>query len=157
MLINSALRQFVTLQEEMEWFQSREGLHTGTTCTLAVVCQRQFVILHCGDSRAYRLGKKEIQLTTDHSCCGKLTRCLGETGFQRPDVHTGRLGKKEMLLLCTDGFCREAPAAFFRETLGKGQGTLEERICQVGQFLLACGEQDNLTAVALQREGRRAE
>ena len=153
-LVNSAIRQFMHIQEELEWFQKKENLRSGTTCTMALVCRGEFVVVHCGDSRAYLLGRKEQCLTRDHTLDGKLLRCLGDQGFQKPDIYMGKIRQGEILLLCTDGFCREAPTGFFQESLWKQNGCLKEKVECVGRFLLAHGERDNLTAVALQAEGR---
>ena len=148
-LSHSALRQLMKVQEEMEWYEKEQKMRCGTTCTMAVVCQNRYVLLHSGDSRAYLLGKKERQLTADHQLQGRLARCMGDFGFQRPDILRGRMSGGEILLLCTDGFCSSAPAGFFGESLQQNEAGLWG-LEQIGRFLLAHGEQDNLTAAALQ-------
>lgn len=151
-LERSAVRQMMSLQEEMEWYEKNYDLRCGTTCTMAVVCNRRFLVLHCGDSRAYLLGKKERQLTTDHRCDNRLMKCIGDFGFQRPDKICGKLKKGEILLLCTDGYCSGAPEGFFLESLirkNAEESALSKDLQKVGRFLLAHGEQDNLTAAAL--------
>lgn len=166
-LARSAIRQLKEVQEEMEWHERSQGIRCGATCTMALVWGGRFLLLHCGDSRAYLIGKKERCLTCDHHEQGKLAKCVGDFGFQRPDVICGRIRRGEILLLCTDGYCGGAPEGFFLESLGvngrsdgkkkwnKGEDmtALDDGLQRIGRFLLAHGEQDNLTAVALRHGG----
>lgn len=148
----SVLRELRQIQEEMERFQRRENLCMGTTCTLALVKKSRFLLFHLGDSRAYRIGKKERCLTKDHQQDGVLRRCMGAFGYQEPDVRPGRLRRDELLLLCTDGFCRMIPEGFLKGCFYEGrQGreTFYKRLKGVAGFLKAQGEKDNQTAVLL--------
>lgn len=149
-LAHSALRQLSGLQAEMEWHEKEQGIRCGTTCTMAVVCGSRYLLIHSGDSRAYLIGKKERVLTRDHQQEGRLARCMGDFGFQKPDIAAGRLRKGEVLLLCTDGYCGGAPEGFFQQCFAQGEGeALEDTLNRIGRFLLAHGEKDNLSAVAL--------
>ena len=157
LLEKSSVRSLRRIQEEMEWQEKNGQFYSGTTCTMAVVYRRRYLLVHIGDSRAYRIGKKECCLTTDHHQDGKLSRCIGDFGFCRPDIQTGRLRKKEILLLCTDGFCTGAPDGFWgqcfrgtnQKTAGEAQQSLQENLNRTGRFLLAHGAADNLTAAAV--------
>lgn len=146
------------IQERIERHEKAEGIFCGTTCTMALIKGRRFVLLHTGDSRAYLIGKKERRLTLDHQKNGALCRCMGAFEFQFPDVRTGRIGRGEMLLLCTDGFCRLAPEGFLKGGLFSQDGeknVLYRRLRGMGGFLRAQGEKDNQTAVLLLYAGKR--
>lgn len=146
------------IQERIECYERAEGFCCGTTCTMALVKGKRFVLLHVGDSRAYLIGKKERCLTLDHRKNGALCRCVGAFGFQFPDVRTGRLKTGEMLLLCTDGFCRMAPEGFFKGSLfseKEKNNVLYRRLKGMGSFFRAQGEKDNQTAVLLFLAGRK--
>ncbi|MDO4331463.1 MAG: serine/threonine-protein phosphatase [Eubacteriales bacterium] len=157
-----ALHALFSLQEQIERMEREEEICCGTTCTMAIVKGRQYLLLHTGDSRAYLIGKKEKRLTQDHHDGRALRRCLGAFGFQEPDAVYGTLKRKEMLLLCTDGFCRLAPEGFFkgclisRETAAEKSGYYK-RLKGMGNFLKAQGEKDNMTAVCYMRSGREQE
>lgn len=145
------------IQERMERCEKAEGICCGTTCTMALVRGKRYVILHVGDSRAYLIGKKERCLTRDHQKDGALSRCVGAFSFQFPDVLSGRMKRGEMLLLCTDGFCSLAPEGFIKGSLfhGKcGKNVLYKRLKGMGSFLRTQGERDNQTAVLLLYAGR---
>jgi serine/threonine protein phosphatase PrpC len=108
----------------------------GTTCVAALVLRERLVVGWVGDSRAYWLTDRGIELLTrDHSWVNEavasgeatleaamrsphahdLTRCLGpvEAGGASspvsPDVVTRRLVAKGVLLLCTDGLWNYYP------------------------------------------------
>jgi serine/threonine protein phosphatase PrpC len=108
----------------------------GTTCVAALVLRERLTVGWVGDSRAYWLTDRGIDLLTrDHSWANEavasgeatlaealrsphahaLTRCLGphEAGQAPqpvdPDVITRRLASKGVLLLCTDGLWNYYP------------------------------------------------
>ena len=159
----SALGTFLQIQEKLEKAQRENGICCGTTCTMALVKDGNYMIFHTGDSRAVcirgrkgrcRPGGRERILTKDHCEGGALRRCLGAFGFQAPDVIFGRLGRGEMLLLCTDGFYRQAAKGFFSGCLAQEPEDASEdykRLKGAAGFLKAQGERDNLTALLYRR------
>lgn len=153
----SALAWLFSVQQKLEACERAEGICCGTTCTMALVKGRRFLLLHTGDSRAYVIGRRERQLTCDHHEGAALNRCVGAFGFQRPDVIRGHFKKGEQLLLCTDGFCRLAQEGFLKGCLWVQESLIQERKPELfyrrlkgtGSFLTAQGERDNMTALLL--------
>lgn len=140
------------IQEKMEHCERAEGIRCGTTCTMALVRGRRFVLLHVGDSRAYLLGRKERALTQKHRKGSALSRCIGAFAFHYPDVLEGRLGRREMLLLCSDGFCDRLKTGFLADAfmrVRRDKAALAGKLKEIGAFLRRQGEQDNQTAVLL--------
>ena len=147
-------------QEQLERCEREEGICCGTTCTMALVKGRDFALIHSGDSRAYRIGRKEQLLTRDHKRDGMLCRCIGAFGFEEPDVLFGRLRPGDLLVLCSDGFSGMLPEGFLISGLSGEEakaGTYFKRLKGMGSFIMAQGEKDNLTALALRccRKGGR--
>lgn len=125
--IPDLLKKIVCFSNDMladENIKRRTGGLMGTTVVAAVVRGNNVTVAHCGDSRAYLIGKKSIkQMTKDHSVvqelvdAGKLTpqqaanhpnrnvitRALGVEKGIRPDVTGFRIQKGDILLLCSDG------------------------------------------------------
>ena len=107
---------------------SEKGM--GTTLTVALVMRadaegnRDIIVGHVGDSRAYIFSNKEIRLLTKddslvwqyyargiikfeemrtHKERNVITQALGGDTLEKPQVFVERLKKHEVLLLCTDG------------------------------------------------------
>jgi serine/threonine protein phosphatase PrpC len=107
----------------------------GTTCVAALIMRERLVVGWVGDSRAYWVTDRRVELLTrDHSWVNEavangeatleealrspyahaLTRCLGplEPGEQhpvRPEVVTRNLASAGMLMLCSDGLWNYYP------------------------------------------------
>ena len=98
----------------------------GTTLTAAVIRDREMILAHVGDSRAYIIrGEKIYALTEDHSLVQELlkqggitkeqardhphrnvlTRALGTDPAVEVDLIRARLEKDDVILLCSDGLC----------------------------------------------------
>src|SRR3954469_6365432 len=135
--------------------KQRAGM--GTTVTAAYVDERDVVIAHVGDSRAYLLrGDDLIRLTKDHSLVGELvargklteeqaeshpqrsviTRALGPEPSVQVDVDVFPARAEDVFLLCSDG-----PPAMVQEPKLKpilqGSDSLE----QVGRALITAANQ----------------
>lgn len=169
-----AKRALLDIQEKLERCEKEEDICCGTTCTMALMREGRFLLVHMGDSRAYRIGAadrrrgarrigrgkcggaKEVLLTKDHREGSALRRCLGAFGADEAQILSGSLKKGEGLLLCTDGFCRLAPEGFFQSCFAgsSGAGDCYRRLKGIGSFVAAQGEKDNMTAVFVRYEGR---
>lgn len=100
----------------------------GTTAVVALVLENQAIICNVGDSRAYSVNDRLVQLTRDHSMVqslvesGKLspeearvhpeknviTRALGVEENVLTDSYVVEIKKDDKLLLCTDGLSNYA-------------------------------------------------
>ncbi|MBI1927642.1 serine/threonine-protein phosphatase [Candidatus Poribacteria bacterium] len=102
----------------------QEGKDMGTTLTVGLIVKETLFIAHVGDSRVYRITKRQIeQITEDHSWVaeqmrqGKMTKEAAEVSPHRsvvtrfigsrllPEVamHEQQVQKQETYLFCTDG------------------------------------------------------
>lgn len=144
---------------------NREG-RSGTTLTLAFVCQNEFMIMHVGDSRAYTVkNSMASQLTKDQTWCqqeldeGRLTKsvianhpnrhalisALGVEPHYRLEKFRGIM--ENGLFLCSDGFynCLDEGNGIRFSTHKSAQKMLEIAADQV----LRGVADDNLTGVLL--------
>lgn len=142
------------------------GQTVGTTMTLALVKGRDALIVHVGDSRAYRLdGDGWEALTEDHTY-GNLARKKGEgdpndkTLYQaigvdhyiKPDVMRVTFDDGDSLLICSDGLYKMVVEAGIAQLATRYPGA--ERACE--ELVKAAnynGGRDNV-AVAIMRFGR---
>ncbi len=109
----------------LEYGQVR-GISLGTTFTGMLFVGGQYVIVHVGDTRAYRIGKDLRQITTDQTFVAReiergdmtveqaktdkrknmLLQCVGASDILEPDVLVGDT-EKGVYMLCSDGFRNE--------------------------------------------------
>ena len=109
----------------LEYGQAR-GISLGTTFTGVLFVGGQYVIVHVGDTRAYRIGKELRQITADQTFVAReiergdmtaeqaktdkrknmLLQCVGASDILEPDVLVGNT-EKGVYMLCSDGFRNE--------------------------------------------------
>lgn len=108
--------------ETAQVIPGRNGM--GTTCTAAVIRDKDLYVGHVGDSRAYLIRDAQMeQVTEDHSWVAEqvkrgaltedeaanspfrnvITRSLGAAPDVEPDVYRREVEVGDVLLLCSDG------------------------------------------------------
>lgn len=147
-----------------------EFLRMGTTCSTLVLCPQGAVIAHVGDSRVYRIRKRQIdQLTFDHSLVWEMihsrqvhprdaerlcprnviTRSLGPEPRVKVDVEGPfPVLPGDIFLLCSDGLSGQLTDA----EIGMIAGTLKpDEACRLLVNLANLrGGPDNITVIIVQ-------
>lgn len=152
-LKRSIFRHFYQMNVELNQYAERRGIMLGTTVTMFLLQENQYVIAHSGDSRLYSVrNNKSKQLTKDH--CEQesvLQNCVGAGVNLRPDVQFGRLRKGQGFLLCTDGFYhfikeKELATIFVSNDITEEEQIIR-RLRELGDRAIRKGERDNLSAI----------
>ena len=140
----------------------------GSTIVAALLRGTKLTVMHCGDSRIYRLRDGEVKaLTRDHSVWAEMeaaglagdrgsfawknqiTRALGLEGHSAADVATFEVKRGDVYLLCSDGLYD--PLANPR--LQQGLELAPEAACRdLVAAAFAAGRHDNITGVVLRCE-----
>ena len=143
----------------------------GTTLTAAISTPHGEVVANIGDSRLYHISTSSIkQISKDHSIIedmisrGELTRAqarkhpnkhlitraLGTSSKEKPDVFFLNLDYGEHILLCTDGLSN---VVMDSEILFEMQrGTCARECCEnLIEIALSRGAPDNVTAVVFRK------
>ena len=143
----------------------------GTTLAAAISTDEGEVVVNIGDSRAYHVTTSKItQITRDHSVIEDMinrgditraearkhpskhliTRALGTSSGEKPDVFTLNLDSGDHILLCTDGLSN---IVLDSEILFELQRGLSVRECceNLVEMALSRGAPDNVTAVIFRK------
>jgi PPM family protein phosphatase len=143
----------------------------GTTVTVCVLCtDGTYRLGHIGDSRGYLMRDGVLaQITRDHTWVQRevdegrltpsgarrhrlshiLTRALGATPSDEPDVLSGQLLPGDRLLLCTDGLTGMLTDRLIAGVL-RLEIRLEDRVAELIRMANERGGRDNITAVLLE-------
>jgi protein phosphatase len=144
----------------------------GTTLTAAYLDERELVIAHVGDSRAYMFRDGElIRLTQDHSLVDELLRqgkLTEEQALEHPqrsiitralgpepdvEVDTWRYAVKsgDVVMLCSDGLTSMISEREVQDTIAAA-GSLQEAADRLIEGANAAGGRDNITVVLFRIE-----
>jgi len=169
------LRETVSAAHEAISARARENQNCsgmGTTISAMWRGGHYMYIAHVGDSRIYRLrhGKLE-QITQDHSLVEELvrariitraearnhprrniiTRALGTSGENAPDLLAADMEKGDLWLLCTDGLTGMVDDEQIELVLS-GRDSLDHMADTLIKMALAAGGRDNVTLILCRSE-----
>ena len=151
--------------------QDTEFAGMGTTLTAATSCADGEVVVNVGDSRVYHVTLSGItQITKDHSVVQEMiergdltrseawrhpkknliTRALGTSSEEVPDVFFLDLNNGDYILLCSDGLSNVVMDSEILFELQRGSSVREccERLVEMA---LSRGAPDNVTAVIFKK------
>lgn len=151
------------------------GSSLGTTFSGILAFRDQYVIVHVGDSRVYRISSSLEQLTTDQTfvareiCRGTMTeaqakvdkrrnlllQCVGASKNVEPEILYGNV-KKGAYMLCSDGFRHEITPEEMIESLNPINLRNEEIMHNNSRYLIELVksrmERDNISVVLIKVE-----
>ncbi len=148
------------MQYCIQKYADQEKISIGTTMSVLVLHEKNYLLWHLGDSRIYRLRKgrhKINRLTKDHAAGANcLTKCIGSFGYFRPDYQMGVVGKGEGFLVCSDGFWRCITEKELADVLSPmqtaGERQIEKRLGEIAKCNIKRGERDNMSAIYIKTE-----
>lgn len=151
--------------------QDEEYTGMGTTLTAAISTIYGEVVVNIGDSRVYHVTQSGItQITKDHSVVEDMimrgdltraearrhpnkhliTRALGTSSNEEPDVFFIKLEQGDYLLLCSDGLSNVVLDSEILFELQRGM-CVKESCENLVEMALSRGAPDNVTAVILRK------
>ncbi len=165
--------KLVGLDREFRGYGETHGVKLGTTATCMLFWQGKYLLVQSGDSRAYQIRWRAVQLSEDQSYVqeqvrlGRLTKkearmhprrnvltnCIGGS---RPSVPVAAMGETKVgavYLLCSDGLVHEVSGAEIACRLAPWKSScilaLHENLVELTELVKARGETDNITAVGM--------
>lgn len=146
------------VHKEIGVLYCKYGAQGGTTLCLLLICKNYYVIMNVGDSRIYLCNAwKFRQMTVDDIWekqdrhYGMLTQAVGMRNEIQPHIYTGKLGRADSLLLCSDGiykYCEKRKLAWYmkqshgEKNMGKIVGKFQKSVYQKGA-------KDNLSLILI--------
>lgn len=136
----------------------KEQASMGTTMTMLLLIGENAFFFHIGDSRLYRFrsffGFVDCRrITTDHAKEHRLTRCLGLNPDGLVDVKTWRVKRRDIFLLCCDGFWHFYDRDIWKKSFGETGKRTEEQAGRCleswADYVMKRGERDNISALLL--------
>ncbi|MBM7855746.1 protein phosphatase [Desulfohalotomaculum tongense] len=147
------------------------GLHgMGTTVTACLLGDKEVLVAHVGDSRAYLLRDNKItQVTDDHSLVGELvkngsiteelaqihpkrnilTQAVGVLPSIDVDLYRIPLHKDDKLLLCTDGLTNHLKGSEINEIVNNSRD-LNDAVKKLANAALEQGGTDNVSIILIE-------
>lgn len=156
-------------------YGQKHDLSLGTTFTGILFIKDEFVVVHVGDTRAYYLGKKLEQLTTDQTFVERevrrgnmtlqqaktdkrrnmLLQCVGASEKVEPEIIVGKT-QSGMYMLCSDGFRHEISEKEIYDYLNQTNSTSKESMRKNVRYLIDQGkkrqEKDNISTILINVE-----
>lgn len=141
----------------------------GTTIVAVVILEKEVILAHVGDSRAYIVRNEEMkQLTDDHSLVNELiktgeisvemaqnhpkknilVRSIGVPGEVEVDMSTVERQEKDIFLLCSDGLTNMLSNDEIKDILLEN-ASLKERVNRLIEEANAAGGTDNITVLLI--------
>jgi len=126
---------------------TEKGMKTATTLSALLLVDRQYYIVHAGDSRIYAVGNAGLlPLTVDDvSESGKLTSAIGRR--ENPDLqYTEGLAQSDVFMLCSDGLYKRIGDDFsFKNIDASNRRTLRKSLQKLSNIAIERGERDNIS------------
>ena len=146
-----------------------ENISLGTTFSGILIINHQYLILHIGDSRIYKLTDKMEQMTKDQTFVqreidrGNMTKeeaqkdsrknlllqCVGASREVVPEIRIGDIEENTIFVLCSDGFRHVLSETEIFDNLNfykvKNKEIMEYNSRQLIELVKSRNEKDNIT------------
>lgn len=172
-IIGSLGAEIEEVDQDLREYSRKQQVKMGTTLTLVLLTEREYITAQLGDSRAYLLSDEIQMLTEDQSYVfreyleGRITleqarrhpkrnlllQCIGGSKEAHPVFTTGTVKWDDRILLCSDGFVHEnTELEMFRQLSeygAKDKVSLHTNLVSLVEKAKAKGERDNISAMTV--------
>lgn len=172
-ILRSWNQMILRMNEKIREYGRRGGLQLGTTLTAVLFLEKEYYVVHVGDSRAYEITDQIYQLTKDQTLVqrevdqGRLTtqeamndvrrsvllQCIGVAEEVEPVYAKGDIAADAVYLLCCDGFRHVLSSQEIQSLLNPqymtSEAVLERTLERMIEMNKKRGEQDNISAIAV--------
>ena len=159
--------------EKIRDFGIKNRCITGSTLTILLLTEKRFFLMNVGDTRAYEITDKIVQLTEDHTVAAEevkmgnmtveqaecspvrsvLTRCIGVKDTVKSDMISGEVKEGGVYVICSDGFCHKITPEEIKENLLDKIKEDPSKIKYQEEYLIELnkqrGEKDNISVITI--------
>lgn len=159
----------------LEYSKNMRGDGMGTTFSGILLVNNQYVIVHVGDTRVYKIGQGITQLTTDQTFVAReisrgtltleqaktdkrrnmLLQCVGASKVVEPQIICGR-AEKGAYMICSDGFRHEVSEEEMYESLNPinlmNRDAMHNNVKYLIEQAKSREEKDNISVVLIKAE-----
>lgn len=167
--ITEEWKDLVALVNHKIYSQSqKQNQKMGTTLSALLIIKKQYIAVHVGDTRIYRINQKVSQITEDHTVVAKevmegkitqeqanndkrrnlLTRSLGVLPVVKPQIIVGKIEKRDGFLMCSDGFWHKTKESEMSALLDDKR-YMERNLTDLGKTLRERKEKDDVSAIII--------
>lgn len=142
----------------------------GTTSAILIIIGDEYIVSNIGDSRVYKFGSKNVQITKDQTLAQlevdrgnltpeeamtdkrshTLTQSLGFIDQPEPDYFKGKCKRGDAFLLCSDGMYNRVLIENMAEVVKEKDLNTKEKLVQLAILSKAEGERDNITGILIE-------
>ncbi len=157
-------------------YSRKNSLVMGTSLTAILVCQKNYYVIHVGDTRAYRIGRKAVRMTNDHTMSAEevrkgtiteeqektdrrrniLLQSVGVSSIIKPEFCYGTVAENTVFLLCSNSFFRQANEKglwhYFEPEKMKTKKEMESALWRTTFMIKMQKEKDSITGVLIKVE-----
>lgn len=159
-----------TLNQDIYEYERKEGLSAGSTAALLILYGDEYVAVNIGDSRIYKFGSKNIQITKDQTLAQveidrgnlkpeeavndkrshTLIQSLGQEDPVEPDFFKGRFRKGDSFLICSDGMYNRNSLEEISEIIKDNAINTKSKLLELAIKAKEKGEKDNITGILIE-------
>lgn len=162
------------LNDRIIEYGENNGISLGTTLTAMFFTEKEYIVAHVGDSRAYIVGEDAIRMITeDQTVVGRevrrglltkeqaetdprrniLLQCIGATRHVVPDYTTGAVTEEVLYMVCSDGFRHTIrPEELHRELnpcVCNDEDVMRQKAIELVELNKARKERDNISVILI--------
>jgi serine/threonine protein phosphatase PrpC len=161
-----------TNQRVIRWKEEHNATLGSTMAAAVIVLDRdtesgEFAIFNIGDSRVYKFGARNMQITKDQTLAQRevdrgalseeaartdkrqhvLVQCLGYTQHPEPELFKGKVKRGDYILLCSDGLYNTQETKALAAVAKEENRSTKEKLQTMINTAKKNGEKDNITAI----------
>ena len=149
------------------------GISLGTTFTAVLIVGKEYMYIHIGDSRIYRINSDIKQITKDQTLVAHevemhrlteeealtdsrrhiLLQCVGVTPNISPEIKKGEVNENDVFLICSDGFRHQIDEKAMFDVLAPrfltNEKVMKKTLVDLVELNKSLNEKDNITALLI--------